>query len=91
MVKDTYEKFLRLTGFEEAEIPEYLPEWHRASEKLGLTENDVKFATEKWIPANFGVELAGVRKLLGCLVKEAIDLIRVLHVMGVHHAQDIRR
>ena len=65
MAKDIYEDFLRLTGFEEDEMSEYLTEWRRASERLGLTEDDVRFATEKQIPAYFAVELEGIRKLLG--------------------------
>ena len=76
MAKNIYEEFLRLTGFEEDEIPEYLPEWRKASKKLGLTEDDIKFATEKRIPDHFEVELEGVRKVLGCLIKEAIDLTK---------------
>jgi len=76
MTRDIYEDFLRLTGFEEAEMPKYLPEWRKASAKLGLTEDDVRFATEERIPAHFAVELEGVRKILGCLIKEAIDLTK---------------
>jgi len=76
MPNDIHEKFLRLTGFKEAEMPEYLPEWRKASEKLGLTEDDVKFATEEWIPAHFEVELEGIRRLLGAYIKEIIDLTK---------------
>jgi len=76
MAKNVYEDFLRLTGFEEDEMSEYLPEWRRASEKLGLTEDDIKFATEKQLPTYFAVELEGVRKVLGCYVKEVIDLTK---------------
>ncbi len=76
MAKDINEAFLRLTGFEENEIAEYLPQWRQACEKLGLTEDDVKFATEERLPAYFAVELEGIRKLLGCFVKETIDLTK---------------
>ncbi len=76
MAKNVYEDFLRLTGFEEAEMPKYLPEWRKASAKLGLTEEDVRFATEKQLPTYFAVEMEGIRKLLGCFVKETIDLTR---------------
>ena len=76
MSKDIYVDFLRLTGFEEDEIGKYLPEWRKASEKLGLTEEDVRYATEERIPDNFAVELEGIRKLLGCFVKETIDLTK---------------
>jgi len=60
MAKDINEAFLRLTG----------------CEKLGLTEDDVKFATEERLPAYFAVELEGIRKLLGCFVKETVDLTK---------------
>ncbi len=76
MVKDIYEDFLRLAGFEEKEMPVYLPEWRKASEKLGLSKNDVQYATEEWIPANFEVKLEGIRKLIGARIREIIDLTR---------------
>lgn len=76
MARDINVDFLRLTGFEEDEISRYLPEWRKAAERLGLTEEDIRFATEKRIPAHFQIELQGVRKALGCYVKEAIDLTR---------------
>jgi len=76
MINATYEKFLRLTGFEENEMAEYLPEWRKASEKLGLTEDDIKFATETWLPSHFEIKLEGSRKLLGCFIKEAIELTK---------------
>lgn len=73
---NVYEDFLRLTGFEEAEMPKYLPEWRKASAKLGLTEEDVRFATEKQLPTYFAIELEGIRKLLGCFVRETIEIGR---------------
>jgi benzoyl-CoA reductase/2-hydroxyglutaryl-CoA dehydratase subunit BcrC/BadD/HgdB len=76
MAKDIYEDFLRLTGFEEGEMSEYLPAWHKASEKLGLTKDDIKFATEKQVPTYFAIELEGIRKLLGSFIKEVIDLTK---------------
>jgi len=75
-IADIYEKFLRLTGFEEDEIPRYLPEWRKAAAKLRLTEDDVRFATEEWLPAGYDIGLKGVRKLLGAYVKEIIDITK---------------
>ena len=54
----------------------YLPEWRKASEKLGLTEEDVRFAVQERLPEHFALELEGIRKLLGCFVKETIDLTK---------------
>ena len=76
MAKDVYEDFLRLTGFEEDEMSEYLPEWRKASEKLGLTRDDITFATKKQLPTYFAVELEGIRKFLGCFIREIIDLTK---------------
>jgi len=76
MAKDIYEEFLRVTGFEESEMSEFLPEWRKASEKLGLTEEDVRYATEERIPGHFDLTLKGVRMLLCCFTKEVIDLTK---------------
>ena len=73
---DINERFLRLTGFEETELPQYLPEWRLASAKLGLTEDDIRFAIEEWIPAHFDIELEGIRKLIGAYIREIIDLTK---------------
>jgi len=76
MTRDVHEELLRLAGFEEDEIPEYLPEWRQTSEKIGLTEADVKFAVEEWIPAHFDIRLEGVRKSIGGWLRETIDLMK---------------
>jgi len=76
MGKDIYEDFLRVVGFEEEEIPGYLPEWRTASEKLGLTKEDVRFATKERIPQHFDLTLRGVRKALGAEIREAVDLTK---------------
>jgi benzoyl-CoA reductase/2-hydroxyglutaryl-CoA dehydratase subunit BcrC/BadD/HgdB len=76
MAKDVYENFLRFTGFEEDEMPKYLPEWRKASAKLRLTEGDIKFATEQWIPTYFDTSLEGIRKSIGCYIKEIIELTK---------------
>jgi len=74
---DVYRELLELTGFEDDEIVDFLPRWRVASEKLGLTEDDIRFAHDEWIPANFKTDLASVRKLLGCFLREAEDLTRI--------------
>ena len=76
MAKDIYVEFLKLTGFEEDEIKEFLPDFRTACERLYLTKDDVKFGAEEWIPSQFDIALKGVRKSLGCLVKEGVDLCK---------------
>ena len=74
MKKDIYGEFLTLTGFEEDEIQGFLPDFRTACDRFDITEDDVRFGVEEWIPAQFDIALKGVRKSLGCLVKEAVDL-----------------
>jgi benzoyl-CoA reductase/2-hydroxyglutaryl-CoA dehydratase subunit BcrC/BadD/HgdB len=76
MPKDVYEAFLRLAGFEEDEMGKFLPEWRKASAKIHLSEDDIKFATEQWIPAYFDIKLEGIRKSIGSVIKEIIDLTK---------------
>jgi hypothetical protein len=76
MTPDIYEEFLRLTGFEEEEMSQYLPEWRKASKRLGLTEKDIRFGTEEWIPTYFDTSLVGIRKSLGAYMKEFIELTK---------------
>jgi benzoyl-CoA reductase/2-hydroxyglutaryl-CoA dehydratase subunit BcrC/BadD/HgdB len=78
MSGDAYTRFLRLTGFEEGEIRDFMPEWRHACERLGLSEDDMNFSTEEWLPANFEVSLPSVRKLLGCLIRETVDLTKAV-------------
>jgi len=75
-MRDTHEKFLRLVGFEEEEIPQYLPEWQKAAKKLRLSDEDVKFATEEWIPKGYDIKLKGIQKLLGAYIKEIIEITK---------------
>jgi hypothetical protein len=76
MSRDIQEDLLRLAGFEEDEMSEYLPEWRKASQKLRLTEDSIKFAVEKWIPTHFDVRLEGVRKSIGGTLRGLIDLMK---------------
>ncbi|MFC2019265.1 2-hydroxyacyl-CoA dehydratase [Chloroflexota bacterium] len=76
MVNDVYQEFLRATGFEGHELSEYLPQWREASIRLGLTEDDISFSLYEQLPTYFELEMEGIRKLLGCFVKEAIDLTK---------------
>lgn len=76
MVKNVYEDFLRLAGFEEDEMSKYLPEWRKASEKIRLSEEDIKYSVEKWIPTYFDLSLEGIRKSIGSYIKEIIELTK---------------
>jgi hypothetical protein len=71
-----YADCLRLLAFEENEIPQILPDWRMAAEKLGLSKEDVEHATNEWIPQNWEVDHLGSRMAMGAFLREAIDLCK---------------
>lgn len=71
---NVYENFLKMLAFSEAEIPEMLPRWRQACELLGLSDEDVRFACEDWIPKYWDMSLLGVRKCIGAYFRELIDM-----------------
>jgi hypothetical protein len=71
-----YADCLRLLAFEENEIPQILPDWRMAAEKLGLSKEDVEHATKEWIPQNWDTTSLGTCKVLGAHIREAIDLCK---------------
>lgn len=72
-----YEQFLRLLDFTEDEIPAQLPLWENACRLLELTEEDVRFAAEDWIPKYWDLSLHGVRKCIGAYFRELIQMTRL--------------
>ena len=72
-----HEKFLKLLAFSEAEMPEMLPCWKHTCELLGLSDEDVRFACEDWIPKYWDMSLLGVRKCIGVYVRELMEMTRL--------------
>lgn len=72
-----YSNFLELLAFSEDEINEMLPRWKNACKLLGLSERDVRFATEEWIPKYWDMSLLGVRKCIGAYIRELIEMTRL--------------
>jgi benzoyl-CoA reductase/2-hydroxyglutaryl-CoA dehydratase subunit BcrC/BadD/HgdB len=56
-------------------LDEMLEQWKTTTPKLGLTEEDVKYAVTQWIPKNFEIGLEGVRKTIGALTVEVVDMM----------------
>lgn len=79
MGRDVHTDFLKLTGFENSEINEFMPQWRLASERLKLTDEDVRNAIDEWLPSNFETRLLSVRKILNCFVRETVDLTKVVN------------
>ena len=58
-------RFLELMGFEGEELDAIMPDWLYTVEHLGLTDEDVRFSVEEWIPSKWDVQYKGVRLMLG--------------------------
>ncbi|PAB60566.1 hypothetical protein CCE28_03205 [Anaeromicrobium sediminis] len=72
-----YREFLELCAFDESEIEELLPLWIEGSKKLGLTEEDVAYAKDEWIPEHWDIQYLGIRKMLGAYIREAIEISKL--------------
>lgn len=71
---DVYEKFLRTLDFSDEEISEQTSQWKGACALLGLTEKDVRFACEEWIPQYWDLTLHGIRKCIAVYIRELINI-----------------
>lgn len=55
------------------ELEEFLPKWMEATEIVGLSDDDVKYAIEYWIPAHWDIKFKGVRMMIGGFFHELAD------------------
>lgn len=74
---NAYEKFLRLVEFSDEEMSVQLPLWENACKMLDLTESDMLFAADEWLPTYWDMSLQGVRKCIGAYIRELIELTRL--------------
>ncbi len=77
MREDIYQKFLETMEFSVEEMPTALEEWKRAADNIGLTEQDISFALNEWIPTYWDISLRGVRMCLGIYIRELIEITKV--------------
>ena len=63
--KDIHIELLKLAGFEEDEdIQAFLPDWLMTTERMKLSDEDVRFAAREYIPTYWDIQYRGVRKML---------------------------
>ena len=72
-----YRDFLELLDFSGEEIDRVLPDWEQACKLLGLTEENVSFSTNEWLPRHWDLSLHGVRMCIGAYVRELIELSKL--------------
>jgi hypothetical protein len=69
-----HRQLLKLAACNNADMCRLLSQWEQTADYLRLSDDDVRFAVEEWIPGQWDCDLFGVRKMLGVLLKELIKL-----------------
>jgi benzoyl-CoA reductase/2-hydroxyglutaryl-CoA dehydratase subunit BcrC/BadD/HgdB len=67
-------EFLKLCGFETAEIEAESNRIKRAFDKLGITDEDIEIASQR-LNKYYNMELLGVRKIFRSYIKELVRLV----------------
>ena len=76
MSENIHKQFLQLLGWEGEELEAFLPEWLDAEKFLCLTEEDISFAVNKWLPSYWDLSLKGVRMMAAACIKEIAELAK---------------
>ncbi len=69
-------KLLEIAGFEGNEVDEILNDWLFTIEEVGLTDEDIRYAVEEYIPGNWDIQYRGVRKMIGAYFRELIEIAK---------------
>ena len=69
-------RFLELMGFEGDELDQIMPDWMYTVEHLKLSDEDVRYAVEEWIPSKWDIKYRGVRLMLGAWLRELIEVAK---------------
>lgn len=72
-----YRDFLKLLAFSDEEIPQLLPQWENACRLLELSEEELDYAANSWLPRYWDLSLLGVRKCIGAYFRELIRLTEI--------------
>ena len=55
------------------ELEDFLPKWMEATEIVGLSDDDIKYAIEYWIPAHWDIKFKGIRMMISGFFHELVD------------------
>lgn len=76
-MKKILTEFLEMWDFDRDEIQHLYPYWENITEQVGLTEGDLRFAMDVWIPQHWDISLEGVRLCIGAYMRELIEIGRL--------------
>lgn len=69
-------KLLELAGFEGNEVDEILDDWLFTMDVIGLSDEDIRYAVEEYLPQNWDLQYRGVRKLMGAYFRELVEIAK---------------
>ncbi len=72
-----HESFLELLDFSETERRELLPLWENACALFRITEAELRYAAQEWLPQYWDLSLHGVRRCIGVYIRELIEISRL--------------
>ena len=70
-------QFLKLLGWEGRELEQFLPDWENAAKFMRLTEKDISYSVNEWLPKYWDISLLSVHKMIAAMVKEAAELAKM--------------
>ena len=85
MEKTASVRLLQLLGWEGEALSTFLPAWERAIPLLNLTEADLAFAADVWIPKYWDVSLKSVRRMIALFFEEAAELAKTEEYLRAGH------
>lgn len=80
MPEDVNRKFLELLGWAGEEREAFLPDWQRAAQFLGLSDDDLEYAISQWIPTYWDLSLKGLQKFIAACIREVAETAK----MGIY-------
>jgi Benzoyl-CoA reductase/2-hydroxyglutaryl-CoA dehydratase subunit, BcrC/BadD/HgdB len=72
--KEINRKLLEIAGFEGDELEAFLPGWMESVEIIGMTDEDIRYSVEEYIPKNWDIQFRGVRKMIGAYLREMVEI-----------------
>ncbi|MGD1818325.1 MAG: 2-hydroxyacyl-CoA dehydratase [Pleomorphochaeta sp.] len=76
MDRNVYKALLEFCEIPAEEVEELLPDFKIACDLCKLSEADVAYALDEYIPANWDVQYQGVRLMIGAYMRELVEIGR---------------
>ncbi len=70
-------RFLELLGWKGQELERFLPQWEQAAKYLDVSESDIAYAADEWLPKYWDISLLSVKKMIAVFVREAVELTKM--------------